>query len=121
MSALENMIKKVIDKSIAQEYPFAKGPAVLYAKVTKATQLGETFSYDDLVIHNDEIPSSFRGHIDAHWYEYTLQVVDRWGTVDEEFPPFPDIRSKAQYKTGAIVAVGMAYGDTPAIIGEVKI
>ena len=54
MSALESMIKKVVDKSIAQDYPFAKNPAVLYATVTKATQLGETFSYDDLVIHNDE-------------------------------------------------------------------
>lgn len=121
MSALETMMKKVVDKSIAQDYPFAKNPAVLYATVTKATQLGETFSYDDLVIHNDETRTSYRGHIVAHWYEYTLQVVDRWGNVDEEFPPFPGICSKAQYKQGAFVSVGMAYGDTPAIIGEVKL
>lgn len=121
MSALETMIKKVVDKSIAQDYAFLKGPAVLYATVTKAAQLGETFSYNDLVIHNDETGTSYRGHIVAHWYEYTLQVVDRWGNTDEEFPPFPDIRSKAQYKQGAFVAVGMAYGDVPTIIGEVKL
>lgn len=121
MSALENMMKAVTNKAIAQDYPFLKVPAVVYATVTKATQLGETFSYDDLVIHNDETGSSYRGHIVAHWYEYTLQVVDRWGNVDESFPAFPDIRSKAQYKQGAVVAVGMAYGDAPAIIGEVQL
>lgn len=121
MSALENMIKKVVDKSIAQDYPFAKNPVVLYATVTKAAQLGDTFTYDDLIIHNDETGTSYRGHITAHWYEYTLQVVDRWGNVDEEYPAFPDVRSKAQYKQGAIVAVGMAYGDAPSIIGEVKL
>lgn len=121
MSALENMIKKVVDKSIAQDYPFAKNPAVLYATVTKATQLGETFSYDDLVIHNDETGTSYRGHIVAHWYEYTLQIVDRWGNVDEEYPAFPDIRSRIQLKTGAFVSVAMAYGDVPAIIREVKL
>ena len=118
---LEEMVKAVVNKVIAQDYPFLKSSAALYAAVTKATQLGETFDYNDLVIHNDETGTSYRGHIVAHWYEYTLQVVDRWGNTDEEFPPFPDIRSKAQYKQGAFVAVGMAYGDVPTIIGEVKL
>ena len=102
-------------------YPHAKSPAVVYATVSKATQLGETFDLEDLVIHNDETGSSFKGHITAHWNEYTLTVVDRWGNEDESFPPLPGVRSKGQYKAGAFVAVAMAYGDSPAIIGEVQL
>ena len=115
------MVKAVVHKVVAQDYPFLKTPAALYAVVTKVKQLGETFNYKDLVIHNDETGTSYRGHITAHWYEYTLQVVDRWGNVDESFPAFPDIRSRIQLTTGAFVSVAMAYGDTPAIIREVKL
>lgn len=118
---LEEMVKAVVNKVIAQDYAFLKTPATLYAVVTKATKLGETFDYNDLVIHNDETGTSYRGHITANWYEYTLQVVDRWGNVDDTFPAFPDIRSRIQLKTGAFVSVAMAYGDTPAIIREVKL
>lgn len=118
---LEEMVKAVVNKVIAQDYPHLKTSAALYAVVTKETQLGETFSYDDLVIYNDETGASYRGHIVAHWYEYTLRVVDRWGNVDDAFPPFPDVRSRIQLKTGAFVSVAMAYGDTPAIIREVQL
>ena len=118
---LEEMVKAVVHKVIAQDYPFLKTSAVLYAVVTKASKLGETFDYKDLIIHNDETGTSYRGHITANWYEYTLQVVDRWGNVDEDFPAFPEIRSRIQLTTGAFVSVAMAYGDTPAIIREVKL
>ncbi len=118
---LEEMVKAVINKVIAQDYPFLKSSAALYAVVTKAAQLDETFDYNGLVIHNDETGTRYQGHITAHWYEYTLQVVDRWGNVDESFPAFPDIRSRLQLKAGAFVSVAMAYGDTPAIIREVKL
>ena len=36
------MIKAVAKKLIAQEYPHVKLPAVVYATVSKAAQLGET-------------------------------------------------------------------------------
>lgn len=58
---LEQMMRAVARKIIAQEYPHAKSPAVVYATVSKATQLGETFDLEDLVIHNDETGSSFKG------------------------------------------------------------
>ena len=41
--------------------------------------------------------------------------------VAETFPALPGVRSKAQYKAGAVVAVALAYGDSPAIIGEVQL
>ena len=79
---LEQMIKAVAKKLIAQEYPHVKLPAVVYD---------------------------------------TLTVVDRFGNVDETFPAHPGGRTKAQYKAGAVVAVALAYGDSPAIIGEVQL
>ena len=42
---LEQMMRAVARKIIAQEYPHAKSPAVVYATVSKATQLGETLSF----------------------------------------------------------------------------
>ena len=118
---LEQMIKAAAKKLIAQEYPHVKLPAVVFAIISQAVQLGETFELEELVIHNDETGNSYKGHIAAHWNEYTLTVVDRFGNVDETFPALPGVRSKAQYRTGAVVAVAMTYGDSPAIIGEVQL
>lgn len=118
---LEEFVKAAIDKIIARDYAYLKTPSVLFARVTKATMLGETFDYKELVIHNDETGTSYRGHITAHWYEYNLAVVDRLGSDDATYPPLPEIRSRSQFEVGAIVSVALAYGDSPAIIGEVKI
>ena len=59
---LEEMVKAVVNKVIAPGLRLPQAPAALYAVVTKATQLGETFDYNDLVIHNDETGTSYRGH-----------------------------------------------------------
>ena len=50
-------------------------------------------------------------HIVAHWYEYTLRVVDRFGNLDAKFPELPSVRSKKQFQRGATVTIGLAYGD----------
>ena len=121
MGALEQFVKTAVAKLIPQDYPHLKEPAVMYATITGARKLEETYELDDLVIYNDESGGSYKGHIVAHWYEYTLRVVDRFGNVDETFPALPGVRSKAQYKAGAVVAVALAYGDSPAIIGEVQL
>lgn len=118
---LEQMMRAVARKIIAQEYPHAKSPSVVYATVSTATQLAETFELNNLVIYNEAKGEVFPGRITAFWNEYTLVVVDRWGNRDESFPALPGVRSKAQYKVGAVVAVAMAYGDSPAIIGEVQL
>lgn len=118
---LEQMMRAVARKIIEQEYPHAKSPSVVYATVSTATQLAETFELNNLVIYNEAKGEVFPGRITAFWNEYTLVVVDRWGNEDESFPPLPGVRSKGQYKAGAFVAVAMAYGDSPAIIGEVQL
>lgn len=39
-----------------------------------------------------------------------------------EYPALPGIKSKKQFKAGAVVAVALPYGDlAPAIIGEVEL
>ena len=118
---LEEFTKAAVDKIIAQDYPYLKLPALLFATVSSAQMLGETFTLEKPVVYDEDAPRTFNAHIDAHWYEYTLTVVDRFGSVDENFPKFPGIRSRAQYKPGATVAVALAYGDSPVIIGEVQL
>ena len=117
---LEQMVKSVITKTLTADYPHLTLPAVSYAIVSSAKKLAETYELEELVIYNDESGGSYRGHIVASWYEYGLTIIDRFGNVDEDFPPLPGIRSKKQFQSGAAVAVAFAYGDiSPAIIGEV--
>lgn len=119
---LEQMVKAIIDKVIANDRPHLKLPAVVFARVDTAKKLSETYEVRELVIHNDDSGTSFRGRITAPWYEYRLAVLDRFGNADEAFPPLPGIKSKTQFQSGAVVAVSLPYGDlTPAIIGEVKL
>lgn len=118
---LEEMIAAVVKKLFAKEYPHLKLPAVVFAKVDSAKK-GSTYTIDDLIIHNDDVGTSFHGHITAYWYEYKLTVLDRFGNVDSKYPALPGVKSKKQFKAGAIVAVALPYGDLlPSIIGEVEL
>lgn len=118
---LEEVVQKILKKSIATQYPHLKLPAVVYASITSAKKLGETFNVEELVIYN-EAGGSYKGHITANWYEYAVRIVDCFGNPDVEFPLIPGIRSKKQFQTGALVAVALPYGElSPAIIGEVEL
>ena len=69
-----------------------------------------------------DFPHLFKAHITSYWYEYKLTVIDRFGNPDANYPALPGIKSKKQFKAGAVVAVALPYGDlTPAIIGEVEL
>lgn len=119
---LEEMVKSIVHKTLGRNYPHLRLPSVVYARVDSVTMLGETFDYKELIIHNDETGTSYRGHITANWYEYKLAVLDRFGSPDTAFPPLPGIKSKKQFEAGAIVAIALLYGElTPAIIGEAKL
>lgn len=118
---LPEMIKAVVTKLFAEDYPHLKLPAIVYAKVTAARKLS-TFEQKALVIYNDESGGSYRAHIKANWYEYTLTVLDRFGSIDPAFPTLPQIRSRKQFETGSIVAVALPYGELmPSIVGEVRL
>ena len=106
---LEEMVKSIINKTLETDFPHLVLPAVVYATVTAAKKLPETYEVNELVIV-------------APWWEYTLEVIDRFGNRDEDVPILPGIKSKKQFEAGATVAVAMAYGDlAPAIIGEVEV
>lgn len=118
---LEEMVKKIVKKTIAVDYPHLKLPAIVFARVDSVKRLG-TYEIRELAIFNDDTGGSFRGHIAAYWYEYKLAVLDRFGSPDSKFPALPQIKSKKQFQQGAVVAIALPYGELdPAIIGEVKL
>ena len=118
---LPEMIKSVVKKLFAEDYPHLKLPAIIYTKVSAARKL-DAFEWHELVIYNDESGGSYRAHIKANWYECTLTVLDRFGNIDSAFPELPQIRSRRQFKTGSIVAVALPHGELiPFIIGEVRL
>lgn len=117
----EDTLTALLGGHEALAYPHLKLPAVVFASIKSATKL-DAYEIEELVIHNDDTGSSFNGHITANWYEYTLTVLDRFGNPDNDFPTIPGIKSKSQFKAGAVVAVALPYGDlTPSIIGEVSL
>lgn len=92
---LEEMVKSVISKQLAADFPHLQLPAVMRAKVTRAVSSGE-------------------------WFEYSLKIIDKTGEIDERFPEIPGVLSKLQVESGKTVAVGLLYGElNPCIIGEV--
>ena len=118
---LEEMVSSVMKKTIAQDFSHLKIPAAVFARVEAAKKSG-AFDVEELILHNDGTGGSFKGHITSYWYEYKLTIVDRFGNPDTNYPALPGIKSKKQFKAGAVVAVALPYGDlTPAIIGEVEL
>ena len=92
---LEEMVKSVISKQLAADFPHLQLPAVMRAKVTRAASSGE-------------------------WFEYSLKIIDKTGEIDERFPEIPGVLSKLQVESGKTVAIGLLYGElNPCIIGEV--
>lgn len=120
MGSLEQVIKNVIKRVLVEDYPHLKLPAVVYATVIGTQELAETYEVEELLITDEDNDRTFRAHYTAHWYEYTLRMIDRFGNTDDTFPELPGIRSKIQLEAGATVAIGLAHGDVePVIIGEV--
>lgn len=118
---LEQFVKAVLDKLMAEKYPYLTLPTVIYATVKSARQLKETFDLDGLTFVNEDGGGSYRGHITAHWNVYDLAVVDRFGMDASAFPLLTGVRSRAQFRAGAVVALALAYGDAPVILGEVSV
>ncbi len=93
---LEQMMRAVAGRSSRRNTHTQKSPSVVYATVSKATQLSETFGLNNLVIYNEAKGEVFPGRITAFWNEYTLVVVDRWEIGTRASRPFPGVRSKAR-------------------------
>jgi hypothetical protein len=92
---LEDMIKNVVEKQIASDFPHLQLASFMRAQVTKVTASGE-------------------------WYSYNLKILGKSGAIDERFPEIPGILSKINVEAGKTVAIGMLYGElNPCIIGEV--
>ena len=125
---LEEMVASVMKKTLAQDFPHLKLPAAVVATNHSATSpidsaaKSDAFDIEELIVHNEVTGEVFKAHITSYWYEYKLTVIDRFGNPDANYPALPGIKSKKQFKAGAVVAVALPYGDlTPAIIGEVEL
>lgn len=61
---LEEMVKSIVKKSIAVDYPHLKLPTVVFAKVDSVKKL-DTYEIKELVIFNDDtggqLPGPYRG------------------------------------------------------------
>ena len=79
---LERFVKAVVGDILKQDYPYLTSPAILLARVSAVKTLSDTYEAEELDIHNDEGGTSYRGHIVGRWQEYTLTVVDRFGSED---------------------------------------
>ncbi|MEA4933273.1 MAG: carbamoyl-phosphate synthase subunit L [Lawsonibacter sp.] len=116
MGDLEQFVKNVVEK----QYPQLKRPAMVYAAVTAATMLSDTYNLTDLQITNTDAVTSFHASVSAHWFEYSLRVLDPFGNEDETYPEIPAVRSKLQLSAGAVVAIGFGNNNVePILIGEV--
>lgn len=122
MGNLEQFTESVIGRVIGEKYPHIGLPSIVYATVTGAKELDDTYVVTGLEITDEDNERTFKAQIKAHWYEYSLKVIDRLGNADSTFPELPGVRSKLSLEQGAIVAVGLAFGDiTLTIIGEVTL
>lgn len=119
MGSLEQFTRSVIEKVIAEDYPHLRLPAIVFATVTGVKELSDTYKVDGLTLTNTDTGSSFQASVTAHWHEYTLRIIDRFGNTDGTYPVLPGVRSRLQLQADAVVAVGFAFGSEPTIIGEV--
>ena len=118
---LAEMIQAVIKKTIATDYPHLGLPAPALAKIDSAQKL-DSYEIENLTFFNDDEGKSCQGHMEASWYEYKLTILDRFGNPDEAFPALPEIKSKKQFREGAVVSVAFLYGElVPVLIGEVSL
>ena len=118
---LAEMVKAVIKKTLATDYPHVRLPAVALAKIDSAREL-DSYEIENLTFYNDDEGKSCQGHMEASWYEYKLTILDRFGNPDEAYPALPEIKSRKQFREGAIVSVALLYGElVPVLIGEVEL
>lgn len=96
---MEEFVKAVLKKRIASDYPYLVTPPIVFASIKQAKQPVST----------------------SPWYEYELEVVDRFGTSDDSFPPVPGVSFKGRLEVGSTVAIALAYGDIPVVLGEVQL
>ena len=91
---LAEMIKAVIKKTVAVDYPYLRLPAAVLARVDSVKKL-DAYEIGGLIFYDDGEGKSCQGHAEAYWYQYKITVLDRFGNPDEAFPPLPEIKSRA--------------------------
>ena len=121
MGPMEKMMQDVMDKKLKEDFPQIQFPAVMKARVTKATALAEEYEDDELKIEDKDTGRTFEAKLTGKWFEYNPKILTKDGDVDTRFPEIPGVKSKIQIEAGGMAAVALLYGELmPYIIGEVK-
>ena len=96
---------------------------VVLPGLVKSIEVIETAKVDEQEVEGSATkPKQATGYEDAK-VNIELIIDDTPSqTKYQRYPALPGIKSKKQFKAGAVVAVALPYGDlTPAIIGEVEL
>lgn len=94
-SIIEKAIASVSEKTAARAFPHINHAGSVYAQITSATK-------------------------NKGYFTYRLKLLDAEKSIDSRFGEIPNVKSKQELTTGAVVAVALLYGQAePYIIGEV--
>lgn len=93
MADLREFVKQVVRDMMKTEYPHARRPSCVAAKIIRARQEEEN-------------------------YHYTLRLLDSIGNEDTTLPEVPYVFSDGIYKEGEKVVVVYVNGQMPFIIGR---
>lgn len=118
---LENMIRRVMERKIGEEYPQAQLPPVMLAQVSAVSESGNIKEeHRQVQVELEDGPRTVETVIRKKGYVYSLRIIGRDGEPDSRYPVIPGVRSLIQADPGDTVAVAMLYGALdPYIIGEV--
>lgn len=94
MSDIKTFVKNVVREVIKTEYPHARRPGIVRAKIKSSVQTGSGRN------------------------KYTLKILDLNGNEERDAPEIPEIFSNAEYHQGEIVVVGYVNGILPCILGR---
>jgi len=97
---LKEMMATVMQTTISQDYAHLKLPAVILAKISTVKKLSDTYEITELEITNEDSGETYKAHYRAFYYEYCLMVIDRFGNLDESFPPTKMILSSFPAHSG---------------------
>lgn len=94
MVDIRNFVKSVVRSVIKTEYPHARRPGSVLAKITNAE------------------------HMDDSLQRYTLRILDKAGNEDGQMPEIPNVISDRYYQEGNIVVIQYVNGLYPYISGR---
>lgn len=94
MSDIKTFVKNVIREVIKTDYPHARRPGIVTAKIKRSVMVGPGRN------------------------KYTVKILDLQGNEEMDVPEIPEIFSEGEYHENEVVVVGYVNGILPCILGR---